>query len=130
MVSVAGIIIKNKEGEYLLQLRGKDAPTAKNQWGLFGGHMEENESPIETAWRELKEELNLDFSRDRFIFLETIIFEDDEEGSVHQHLFSLLLEPEEKIKLGEGEGYGFFTKKAIELLNMPRPMSYITDKYF
>ena len=37
MVSVAGVIIKNKEGEYLLQLRGKDAPTAKNQWGLLAG---------------------------------------------------------------------------------------------
>lgn len=130
MVSVAGVVIKNKEGEYLLQLRGKDAPTAKNQWGLFGGHMEENELPIEAARRELKEELNLDFARDRFIFLETMTLENADEGIVHQHLFSLLLQPEEKIKLGEGNGYGFFAKKAIEQLNLPQPMSYIADKYF
>ena len=130
MVSVAGVIIKNKEGEYLLPLRGKDAPTAKNQWGLFGGHMEGNESPIEAARRELKEELNLDFTQDRFIFLEMMTLEDADEGMVHQHLFSLLLELEEKIKLGKGEGYGFFTKKAIELLNLPQPMSDIAAKYF
>ncbi len=130
MVSVASVIIKNKEGKYLLQLRGKDAPTAKNQWGLFGGHMEENESPIEAAERELKEELNLDFTRDRFIFLETMTLEDADEGTVHQHLFNLLLESEEKIKLGEGEGYGFFAKKAIEQLNLQKSMADIAGKYF
>lgn len=130
MVSVSGVIIKNKEGEYLLQLRSKDAPTASNQWGIFGGHMEEKESPLETAQRELKEELNLNITQNRFTFLETIIFEDDEEGVIEQHLFSLFLEPEEKIKLGEGSGYGFFTRKAIEQLNLPKAMSVIAEKYF
>ena len=54
--------------------------------------------------------------------------EDADEGMVHQHLFSLCLSWKKK-KLGEGEGYGFFTK-SHELLNLPQPMSDIAAKYF
>ena len=66
MVSVAGVIIKNKEGEYLLQLRQRCAHR-QEPMGLLRAHGG-NESPIEAARRELKEELNLDFTQADLFF--------------------------------------------------------------
>jgi 8-oxo-dGTP pyrophosphatase MutT (NUDIX family) len=58
-VSLAGAIIEHPELGLLLQLRDGDAPTFPHHWGLFGGHMEEGESPEVAIWRELEEELAL-----------------------------------------------------------------------
>lgn len=59
MKTVVGAIIKNPKNEYLLQLRDDRAPTFKNCWTLFGGHVEEGERPDEALLRELEEELSL-----------------------------------------------------------------------
>lgn len=58
-VSLAGAIIENPELGLLLQLRDDIAPTYPYHWGLFGGHMEEGETPEAAVWRELDEELRL-----------------------------------------------------------------------
>jgi ADP-ribose pyrophosphatase YjhB (NUDIX family) len=58
-VSLAGAIIRHPQLGLLLQLRDADAPTYLHHWGLFGGHMEEGESPDVAVWRELQEELQL-----------------------------------------------------------------------
>jgi 8-oxo-dGTP pyrophosphatase MutT (NUDIX family) len=58
-VSLAGAIIEHPNLGLLLQLRDGSAPNYPNSWGLFGGHMEEGESPETAVWRELEEELHL-----------------------------------------------------------------------
>src|SRR3954464_15468376 len=58
-VSLAGAIIQHPQLGLLLQLRDIKAPTYPHHWGLFGGHMEEGESPDFAVWRELQEELQL-----------------------------------------------------------------------
>src|SRR3954467_14619376 len=58
-VSLAGAIIRHPQLGLLLQLRDGSAPTYPHHWGLFGGHMEEGESPDFAVWRELQEELQL-----------------------------------------------------------------------
>src|SRR5215213_9108905 len=58
-VSLAGAIIQHPQLGLLLQLRDEIAPTYPHHWGLFGGHMEEGESPDRAVWRELQEELQL-----------------------------------------------------------------------
>jgi len=58
-----GLLIENREGKVLLQLRD-DNPTIRypNLWGTFGGQIEEGETPEEAIVRELGEELGYELS--------------------------------------------------------------------
>ncbi len=53
------IAILYQADRYLLQLRDP-LPTIvyPGQWGLFGGHLEVNETPEEAVWREIQEEIS------------------------------------------------------------------------
>lgn len=54
-----GLILENKEGKILLQLRDDKAEIPfPNMWGTFGGQIEEGETPLEAIKREILEELD------------------------------------------------------------------------
>ncbi len=53
----SAIILYNKKGQILLQLRSAYKKRFANHWGLFGGHIDKGETPEETLIREIKEEL-------------------------------------------------------------------------
>ena len=55
-----GLIVKNKK--ILLAKRTKTCKLFPNHWCFPGGRSEINESPEETAIREVKEEINIDFT--------------------------------------------------------------------
>lgn len=55
-ISVAGIIVKNIDGKYLM-CHPTNHPDV---WSMTKGHVEEGENPLETAIRETYEECNLD----------------------------------------------------------------------
>jgi|GEM_PF-1560289 len=119
MVVTSGAIITNSEGKYLLQLRDAKAPTYPNEWGLFGGHAEGNETPLETLIRELREELDILFSPKRFavIFAAQVL-----EDGIMSSYYSLQITDEEcaHISLNEGAAYGFFSKEEMaELAILP-----------
>ncbi len=57
--TVSKIIIKNSADEILFLIRSNTHPLYKGQLDLPGGMSEKNESPIEAALRELKEETGL-----------------------------------------------------------------------
>jgi 8-oxo-dGTP pyrophosphatase MutT (NUDIX family) len=56
---IVSLAIISQEGKFLLQLRD-DLPYIRypGQWGLFGGHLEPEETPEEALIRELQEEIN------------------------------------------------------------------------
>lgn len=56
-----GVLIENKAGHVLLQLRD-DSPGIPypNCWGTFGGQVEDGETPFQAIVRELREELDYD----------------------------------------------------------------------
>ena len=61
---VVMVVIRNSNGEFLMQRRA----TAKGgDWGVTGGHPKSGETPIEGIISEVKEELGLDFSKEKFI---------------------------------------------------------------
>lgn len=66
----AGVIIlisiPNNKEKVLLQVRA----TEKDRLGIFGGGIENNETPIETAIRELKEETGIEAKKEQLEFLE------------------------------------------------------------
>lgn len=56
------VLFQLPDGRYVLQRRTKDAPYAPGRLGIFGGRVEEGETPNECIKRELKEETNLDIA--------------------------------------------------------------------
>ena len=106
-------IITNNLNEILLQKRTADYRFSK-QWTLFGGSIEGYESPLETANRELKEELNLEMDL-RFCNKFVLYVEPPEEV----YLFKGKLNDLSKISLKEGNGFAFFSLDEIDSLNSP-----------
>ena len=60
------VLMVDTDDRIAMQLRENipDLPAA-NQWGLFGGLIDEPETPKETALREIQEELNVRLDADR-----------------------------------------------------------------
>jgi mutator protein MutT len=67
MKKIAQIILENERGELLLYLRdNKPGIPFPQHWDLFGGHIEDGETPDEALVREVKEELNYDLKEFKF----------------------------------------------------------------
>lgn len=56
----ADVILVNQKGDVFLLQRSKESKMFPGMWGLPGGHVDEGETSIEAAKRELKEETNID----------------------------------------------------------------------
>ena len=56
VASVAGIVVVERAGRVLLQLRDSAAPAFPDKWSLVGGHVETGEAPDVAARREVLEE--------------------------------------------------------------------------
>ncbi len=130
MRETTGIIITNTRGEYLLQERDENVSRYKNMWCLFGGKKDGNEEPIATALRELQEEIGIVFSPDRLTYVGDFMITSPEEPE-RVYLFKTEIKDNEKIKLGEGAGYAFFSSKE-KMLALPSPgwMKDIIRTYF
>ncbi len=61
---VVMVVIRNSKCEFLMQKR---VPSKGGDWGVTGGHPKAGETPIEGIVTEVKEELGLDFSKEKFI---------------------------------------------------------------
>jgi|SRR5215475_2264006 len=59
LIELTAVMLIDRRGRLLLQLRDVEAPTWPNVWGLPGGHLEPGESPATAALRELREETGL-----------------------------------------------------------------------
>jgi 8-oxo-dGTP pyrophosphatase MutT (NUDIX family) len=59
MPSVATSLIINSDGKLLILKRSNKVKTYKGFWGGVAGYIEKNEKPIETAYKEIKEEVGL-----------------------------------------------------------------------
>ena len=65
---VVMVVIRNSKGEFLMQKRVKEKG---GDWGVTGGHPKSGETPKEGIVTEVKEELGLDFSKEKFILYDS-----------------------------------------------------------
>lgn len=90
-----------KENSILLGMR--ENCFGEGTWALPGGHLEFQEKAIECLWREMKEELGVDFSKNKFHFVSVV---DDFGENSEKHYVHLSFEIEykgEEIKLMEAD---------------------------
>jgi len=96
MPSVVSCLLMNEDGEILILKRSDKVKTYKDCWSAITGYVEENEEPINTAYKEIREEVGLE-KKDIFLLKEgkPIVFTDfyNEkrfEWIVHPFLFKTL----------------------------------------
>lgn len=112
-MQVVGAIIKNSNNEYLLQLRDDKAPSFKNKWTLFGGHVEDQEMPKEALMRGLNEELQLARSAIQSL---RHVQSNQHEGGPQQLIFEVLSDTTlNQLVLGEGAAMEYIPEQ--QLLN-------------
>ncbi len=61
---VVMVVIRNSKGNFLMQKR---VSAKGGDWGVTGGHPKSGETPLEGIITEVKEELGLDFSNEKFV---------------------------------------------------------------
>jgi 8-oxo-dGTP diphosphatase len=59
VIELAAVLLVDRGGRVLLQLRDGNAPTWPDRWALPGGHIEPGESILDAGHRELLEETGL-----------------------------------------------------------------------
>lgn len=109
------VVMQDDDGRLLLQFRDETHPTLPFIWTFFGGGMDEGESPIEAAVRELKEELGLKVRKSDLKHLATLTGPRPSNRNEMRELHFVRLT--RKVKwpkvVLEGAGCAFFRRTAI-----------------
>lgn len=106
----AGVIIERKDGKMLFQLRdNKKSIPNPNKWWIFGGGINPNETPIDAAVRELKEEINLHIEKK-----DLKLIKKKQLKTRKVYIYKLkLYRKMPKLKLKEGQKMKFMSKDEI-----------------
>ena len=97
------ILVKNKKGEVLIQKRSPTKDLYPNCWDLsVGGHVNFGKSYVETAVRELNEELSLEASEKDLILKGEVLVKLPKSNEFFK-VFEYQLKPDQKILTEEKE---------------------------
>jgi 8-oxo-dGTP pyrophosphatase MutT (NUDIX family) len=118
MSRCACLVIRNSQGEYLLQMRDNTPGIVwPLSWDTFGGGIEAGETPGQGAVREIQEELGIRATEADFELLVVIPMKSDE----HFLLMKRTVEWGD-FRVFEGAGAGFFTPEEILLIPASAPV--------
>lgn len=118
------IILINNEGKVLLQLRDKDH-SYSGSWALFGGHIEDSETPEEALVREIKEEINYSLKNYKLIKESDV----KDFGKVYW-FFGTVDAKLSELRLGEGDDLNFFTYDEVLKLKLAPESKKTLIEYF
>jgi len=129
MKKIAAIILENDRGELLFYLRdNKPGIPFPRHWDLFGGHVEEGETPEEALVREVKEEINYDL-KDFTFFKKYECSEGDAYPNI-KYIFSGRINLQvDEITLLEGEKAGYFTEEEVSGIKFANILKMIVMDY-
>lgn len=106
-----GFLFNSKTNSVLLHKRDSKTKFNPDKWGFFGGTCENDESPTGTFIREIKEELNIDISKDKIIPLCCYL---NEEFNTYRHIFYVESDlKKDEMKLGEGADFEWIPVKKV-----------------
>lgn len=125
---IALVLLQNKDKKILMQHRDKDAPTNPDMWGLFGGHIREEEKPIEAAFREIEEELGLKVAK-LDLFKRYDLIHINREVFIYAGQTNIALEQLKKQQT-EGQGVGFFSLEELKDMKVVGYVMIVLKDYF
>jgi len=117
---VAGILLVDRMGQVLLQLRDRNAPTHPGMWSIPGGHIESDEDPVAAARREVMEETGLTVPEMLPLFQHEVVPRDPPmPGMIERFIYyAPTTATQDKVVCGEGDAMVFLAPDAIAELNM------------
>lgn len=117
-------------GNYILQLRDNKANiAAPGQWSLFGGMKKDNETPLETIVREIKEELSINPPEFQYLWF-VDYYSAFERACVRTFFFTSDISALwQEQRLMEGQAVGVFSYEQIRNLDMPPVMRETIEKF-
>ena len=128
---VASVMLVNRRGHVLLQQRDDRPDLAyAGHWTLFGGQVEDGETPEECIRRELKEELDLDLSVEYWTTVECAA-RTTAETVVHNHLYvGKMTHSIEELTLYEGAAMAYFDRDHASQINLAFMQSPLLMRFF
>ncbi|PHR89713.1 MAG: hypothetical protein COA78_35730 [Blastopirellula sp.] len=124
--NASAVIVTNEDGRILMQLRDdKGGIFSPNRWGLPGGELENGETYIDGAIRELKEETGIDSTGylEEFCRL-TLDFKPFGYGFVERVIFKCSIEFARDHKTAVNEGQKMEFVDAVPILKSGRAVPY------
>ncbi|MBU3905253.1 MAG: YdcF family protein [Nanoarchaeota archaeon] len=109
------IVFYDKDGKVLLQERGSHSKLGE-EWGFFGGKIEEGETPKQAIKREINEELNYDLKE--FEFLGKFEYPPFKDWLITVEIFLAPLPPQKDLKVREGKSAKLFDIRKTNELKM------------
>lgn len=109
-VEIATVYIEHN-GQILL-LHRQDNKSQGNKWGIPGGKVEKNETPLQAVIRETKEETGIDISSQTIEALKTVYVEYNEKNHFVYHAFRTKLQGDPgsvRIHFNEHKGFTWVT---------------------
>jgi ADP-ribose pyrophosphatase YjhB (NUDIX family) len=124
-------MLVNRRGHVLLQQRDDRPDLAyANHWTLFGGQVEEGETPEECIRRELKEELDLDLPVEYWTTVECPA-RTTAETVVYNHLYvGKMTRPIEELTLYEGAAMAYFDRVHADRVDLAFMQSPLLMRFF
>ncbi|MFG2100100.1 NUDIX domain-containing protein [Micromonospora echinaurantiaca] len=110
MISISAVLLVDRDGRLLLQLRDEHAPNHPNVWGLPGGHGEPGETAEQAAARELREETGLRAEHGLCLFARQEL---PELGRVKHYFCGATGAGQDDVVLGEGAAILFLPAEEV-----------------
>ena len=116
-VEVATVYIEYKD--QILLLHRQNNESQGNKWGIPGGKVEKNETPLQAVIRETKEETGIDISNQAIETLKTVYVEYNESNHFVYHAFRTQLQGDPgAVRINFDEHKGFTWVKPDDALKM------------
>jgi 8-oxo-dGTP diphosphatase len=119
VATVAAILLVDRAGRVLLQLRDSAAPVLPDKWSLVGGHLEPGETPEAGARREVLEESAIAVDGPLEPVFEGPLPSGRGRGLTHWHVFAAPTRAAEAdIVVGEGADIVFMPPEKVTGLDL------------
>ncbi|MBT96562.1 MAG: NUDIX domain-containing protein [Candidatus Pacearchaeota archaeon] len=127
---IAEAIIVNNKSEILLQKKSLDYPIIPGgYWSVFGGEIENGETPEQALKREIKEEIEFNINKFKLFRIKDYKLSVGFYGK--RYIFEVLFDREIfNIILKEGAGFAFFNISEINSIKLEPLCLEILKEYF